>query len=1186
MSNARERNQRHLLLKLTAVFVLLWAALWATATLILPSVLFRSVLEDQLCRALRTSVVIKAVSLHPLTLELKLSGVRAANPDGKGDLLSLDELILTPSLHRSGETVHLRIALRVLRPVLNVAYFGGGRFSFSAPSPGEAESPSSFSMPSFIVPDLLEVEEGTLVLRDEPLELTHTVSRIRITAPFAAGRSGVRPELVGEFNGTRFRLEGVLVPQGKSMRTEFRIRSAPLEVRHFEQYLAQYTPLRLTSGNIRLNMTFGLSFDPEGVVEADLTGTAAVSGMEVRDPEGGVIGRLGSGLFELRRFTLSERRISLSRVELRELYLRAGRDARGRIDWETWLSPALSSPAVSGTPALQSETPPLIVEGADLVLRDSCFTWSDAAWSDTGKVEITGVDGRIAEYSTQPGARTAIRLSFGINDKGMLALDGEGFFEPPALDARVVVQDLPLEPVRLLLQGTPLADAAGRVDFQGRVRARGAQLTVEQGKAALRSVTVGRDGFGTTAFRMRRCDLDGLFFDRQQRSLRLNELVLKAPTLRLQTGSDGRFALPFPFSDQISGETARSEKGGGSGGWTVHIGKAVISQGRVERVRGRGAPDVLVSELHALVQPLSSDPRVPVRFDVRTVGTSEDTLRLEGVFRIESFLADMRVRARDLRLEKAGALLRPLTDLAPAGRLEADLHVRLARPQSGTRLDTTLSGTATLREVTLRDAAADRLLGRVRRCTVERLHYDSRARIFSAAGVLLDRPRLFLTLEKNGRIDWMRIVLPQRNGDKVSAMQDRSGTSSPSVLSAFAPDSLRIRNGSLRFRDERHSPPVTLLLTDFQASLGVPDRPAGGGNSSEEPATAVRRIRLAAQLDGAPVRISGTVTGMITPERMPAAMELDVSVADVDLRRCSPYICELLGYPVEQGTLSVSTKLVCRGLDFRADNVVVLRNPVLGPRDTSSSAPNYPLALGLSLLSGLDGDVSFELPVWGKLDASDLRTGSLAGQAVGGLLTKILTSPLAIMSGLAGLAGESVEVRMVSFPSGQAVPTRRVREQAKDIAALLRSNPRLRVGLVGRYEPRSDAVGIANRRLQREILGRARAEQSIPEQRAATDINALRLRPAEYKRLLTQLYLETTGAPHPEEADVMERKLRKVDDVTGADLKYLAACRAESVRLAVLEHDPDVVERIDLLLDARGRPRVEAGAARVELRLQ
>ena len=66
------------------------------------------------------------------------------------------------------------------------------------------------------------------------------------------------------------------------------------------------------------------------------------------------------------------------------------------------------------------------MEGADLILRNSVFTWVDASLADTQQIEITGVDGRIAEYSTRPGARTAMRLSFGISTEGVLAVDGEG----------------------------------------------------------------------------------------------------------------------------------------------------------------------------------------------------------------------------------------------------------------------------------------------------------------------------------------------------------------------------------------------------------------------------------------------------------------------------------------------------------------------------------------------------------------------------------------------------------------------------------------------------------------------------------------------------------------------------------------------------------------------------------------
>lgn len=111
-----------------------------------------------------------------------------------------------------------------------------------------------------------------------------------------------------------------------------------------------------------------------------------------------------------------------------------------------------------------------MVEGADLILRNSDFTWVDASLADTQQIEITGVDGRIAEYSTRPGARTAMRLSFGISTEGVLAVDGEGTLTPPSLNASLWVDDLPLIVLRPLLGETPLNDILGRIAIKGGVR--------------------------------------------------------------------------------------------------------------------------------------------------------------------------------------------------------------------------------------------------------------------------------------------------------------------------------------------------------------------------------------------------------------------------------------------------------------------------------------------------------------------------------------------------------------------------------------------------------------------------------------------------------------------------------------------------------------------------------------------
>src|SRR5699024_1357088 len=154
-----------------------------------------------------------------------------------------------------------------------------------------------------------------------------------------------------------------------------------------------------------------------GKVESSLSGTVKIEDAEIAAPEGAIVGRLRKGQASLNDFTLSERRIRLDGMELDGLYLRVSRDKAGRIDWADWLGGTAANPE-----NLSPETP-FVVEGADLILRNSDFTWVDASLADTQQIEITGVDGRIAEYSTRPGARTAMRLSFGISTEGVLAVD-------------------------------------------------------------------------------------------------------------------------------------------------------------------------------------------------------------------------------------------------------------------------------------------------------------------------------------------------------------------------------------------------------------------------------------------------------------------------------------------------------------------------------------------------------------------------------------------------------------------------------------------------------------------------------------------------------------------------------------------------------------------------------------------
>lgn len=1159
MSGAARWSNRRTAFRCAAVLI----ALWVVSALVLSSDLPKKELETRLSQALRAPVRIGKVEFHPFTLQLKLFDGRALNPGGEGTLLTFDELTLTPSLHLSGGAPSVHVALRVLRPVLDITHLGGGVFSFSDPAAeaaGVSDPPEEGGL-SLIVPSRLDVRDGTVFLRDAPLDLTHTIRRIEVSAPLAVvpGRSGDRPAFSAEINGTRFEVEGRAVPRGRLLRTEFFLRSAPLEMRHFERYLALYTPLRLTRGTVRLDTTFGLSRAADGSVAVDVAGEAAVSDVEVQAPDGAVMGRLDKGAFRLRRFTLAERRISLSRVELSGLYLRAARDKNGRIDWEKWLEPAfspVSSPAGSSVPDSSEAAPalPLIVEGTDLLLQDSSFTWSEASRSGTEQVEITGVDGRIAEYSTRPGARTMMRLSFGINNEGMLALEGEGYFDPAGLDARVTIQDLPLTPPASFPGGAVLADSGGRIDLKGRLRLSGKQSIVEVDEGALRSVAFGRKESGRRAVQARRVSVAGALFDAQNKKIRLTRLGLEELVLRAGADfSSWNLALP----DQSVAQSV-------PGGWTLDVDATTISA-RVERLAaGRAEP---VAEVQAEIASLSTDPRRTSRFTLRARGADGGGLHAAGTFLPEPLRLEMSLQADALPLEKAAALLRPYTNLTLTGKAEADLTLAVQRTETAKSLQTSVSGRASLRDVVLCEAGTNRRFGSFRRLTADRFRYTSAPASCSVAGVLLDRPRLFLTLGKDGRLNLPRMLRP----NKADVPEKRQA--SPFVLSSFSLGGVRVQNGSLRFRDERLTPALSVSLANLDASLG--EVAPGSGPAS---------FSLAAHVDGAPLHIKGA----IAPAESPAA-DLDITVTDVDLRRYSAYVLSALGYPVEQGSLNLRTKFVSDGMEFRTENALLLQRLILGPQDTRPGAPDYPLALGLSLLRDLKGNISLDVPVWGRLDADHLQVGSLIGQAMGGLLTKIITSPFALLGGIADLASSPSALRMPAFSPGRATLSRQAKEQAAAVADRLQRHPKLRAEVLGWYEPENDAAGLAEQRVRQKIREKAYAELS-ETQRAGTNTDAVRLSSDAYERLLLDVYRETLngrGLPAPRaEADVMERKLRELERIDSADLKYLAARRAEAVRRAVAESNPAVADRIVLLLDVYGRPQTKIGAARAEVRLR
>ena len=121
----------------------------------------------------------------------------------------------------------------------------------------------------------------------------------------------------------------------------------------------------------------------------------------------------------------------------------------------------------------------------------------------------------------------------------------------------------------------------------------------------------------------------------------------------------------------------------------------------------------------------------------------------------------------------------------------------------------------------------------------------------------------------------------------------------------------------------------------------------------------------------------------------------NVKVADF-----SPYIVQLFGFPVENGTLSFRSQNVITDGNLKGINKLQVASPKLGDK-VKHLHPQYdkvPLKLGFYLLTDKNNNVSLDLPISGNLKDPAFSYQKALGKVFSNLLTKVAASPFRLMT--------------------------------------------------------------------------------------------------------------------------------------------------------------------------------------------
>lgn len=757
------------------------------------------------------------------------------------------------------------------------------------------------------------------------------------------------------------------------------------------------------------------------------------------------------------------------------------------------------------------------------------------------------------EGITEAGERFRWKGTFSLEplaSEGELALEGLALAKYAPYYQEQVAFDL--------RKGTLSARAAYRFAWsKGRH-----ELKLSGGSAKLTGLDLGARGLPESAVSLPRLDLKGLEADLLAPAVAIESLILKTPRLRLQRRADGAIDLVELLTPKPSPEPEEPSKP-----LALTVAKLAVEDGAVafqDAVPPRPV-SLDIPDLDLNLEGFSLDPKAPAQAALSLTLASGGRLEARGPIWAFRPALDLEVKVQDLALGPFDAYLEP--DLAlrvnrgtasAAGRLRASFEGRPSDP-----LD--FKGRLDLRDFEAMDAVGQEPFLRYRRFLLEGLDLALNARRLGITKVTLEAPEQRLVVAADGTTNVGRALnlAPAPETPTAQALPP-----TPERPFALTLSDIRLAGGRLSYIDRSVQPAAALLISDLEGRYE---------GLSTEPG-ALSKVDLKGLAGGvAPLRIQGRT--------MPLRTDLDTDVAltltGAELTDFSPYSGKFLGYTIRKGKLDIDArvKIERRALDARVQTR--MDQFFLGDRVESPDATRLPVRLALAILRDRKGVIDLDLPIEGSLDDPNYRYGRIVWKAIVNVLTKIVTSPFALLGKLGG-AGDR-DLSLVAFEAGSTLPDAEALTKVEALAKALTERPELALELEGSADAAADGLALRRKALEERL--REAKHQALQARQPGLDPASVLVNPGERETWLKAAFLAAfpaapvakgqTAPPLPPPAE-QEQRLLETLPMAPEDLRRIADGRVLALqeRLKAAGIEPTRLFKVE----GGERARKEGGA--------
>ena len=199
---------------------------------------------------------------------------------------------------------------------------------------------------------------------------------------------------------------------------------------------------------------------------------------------------------------------------------------------------------------------------------------------------------------------------------------------------------------------------------------------------------------------------------------------------------------------------------------------------------------------------------------------------------------------------------------------------------------------------------------------------------------------------------------------------------------------------------------------------------------------------------------SAKIVGSINSANPKLFTDMSVIFRNLDMSNLSPYSANFAGYKIDDGKLFLDLGYKIDNSKLDASNSVIIKKIKLGDTIDDENITVLPLGFVIGLLEDNDGIIDINLPIKGNMDEPDFKYGALVWKTIGGLISKAVTSPFALLGSVLGIDTKGLEA--IDFEPGKTVLLPPEREKLDNLAKALSKRQKLDLVVTGTYDNVAD----------------------------------------------------------------------------------------------------------------------------------